>query len=320
MKSSVKKGPFEVRVTGNLLTATHGLTPIFTCSLNAHLCFVVHGNELFEQNAHNALTPFYRGNDATLLLECLNDALIKRENNPPMIRGLIAVIAVVVVLFFVAFFELMGKFSAADTLLAPVPVTEMKSPVPEKIADIPDDGWSLPPVVRALLPEKLGKAAARGIFTVPLSSGHARTLYVFADPDCRNCQRMERYFESAASQVNVVIFPVTVAGGEKALKALTPVMALPEAARATAWKQLFAADADVMVPGKKDDTAAVTNETQAETARVAIGINEVAYRAYRLPGTPWTISDDGRYVPQAVLSSPATLMEFLNGKKSNGGQ
>ncbi|WP_052205932.1 thioredoxin fold domain-containing protein [Pantoea rodasii] len=177
----------------------------------------------------------------------------------------------------------------------------------------PADGWDLPQSVRAELPAKLRSAASRGLFTVPLSSGHVRTLYVFADPACPNCQRMERHFETAAGTVNVVIFPVTIEGREASLNALTPVMALPEAERPAAWKQLFAADAGIGVPGAVQAAPSVTDENQAETARGAIGVNEVAFRAYRLPGTPWTISDDGRYVPQGVLSSPAALADFLNG-------
>lgn len=183
----------------------------------------------------------------------------------------------------------------------------------------PADGWDLSQSVRAELPAKLHNAASRGLFTVPLSSGHARTIYVFADPACPNCQRMERHFETAAGTVNVVIFPVTIEGREASLKTLTPVMALPEADRPSAWKQLFAADAGIGVPGAATAAPAVTSENQAETARGAIGVNEVAFRAYRLPGTPWTISDDGRYVPQSVLSSPAALADFLNGG-DHGGQ
>lgn len=67
------------------------------------------------------------------------------------------------------------------------------------------------------------------------------------------------------------------------------------------------------VPGAVPRAPAAADDAQAETARGAIGVNEVAFRAYRLPGTPWTISDDGRYVPQGVLSSPAALTDFLNG-------
>ncbi|WP_210454570.1 thioredoxin fold domain-containing protein [Pantoea ananatis] len=200
----------------------------------------------------------------------------------------------------------------SPALIKPLPQAQAPS------AAAPADGWDLPQSVRSALPSKLKSAASRGLFTVPLSSGHARTLYVFADPACPNCQRMERHFETAAGTVNVVIFPVTIEGREASLKALTPVMALPEAERAAAWKQLFAADAGIGVPGGVQAAPAPADENQAETARGAIGVNEVAFRAYRLPGTPWTISDDGRYVPQSVLSSPAALTAFLNGGGHDG--
>lgn len=200
-----------------------------------------------------------------------------------------------------------------------VPQPEQQSPQPQPpMVAAPSDGWSLPLSVRAELPAKLRNAASRGLFTVPLSSGHARTVYVFSDPACPNCQRMERYIETAAGTVNVVIFPVTIKGGEDSLKTLTPVMALPEAKRPAAWKRLFDVDTGIGVPGSTDMAPVVSDENQAETARGAIGVNEVAFRAYRLPGTPWTISDDGRYVPQSVLSSPAALTEFLNGGSHDG--
>lgn len=200
---------------------------------------------------------------------------------------------------------------------SPMPVKP--APQAQQRADTaPADGWDLPQSVRSALPAKLHSAASRGLFTVPLSSGHARTIYVFADPACPNCQRMERHFETVAGTVNVVIFPITIEGREASLKALTPVMALPEAERPAAWKQLFAADAGIGVPGTAQAAPAPADENQAETARGAIGVNEVAFRAYRLPGTPWTISDDGRYVPQSVLSSPAALAAFLNGGGNDG--
>lgn len=200
-----------------------------------------------------------------------------------------------------------------------LPELQKQLPQPQQApAAAPADGWSLPKSVRAQLPAKLHKAASRGLFTVPLSGGHARTIYVFADPACPNCQRMERHFETVSGTVNVVIFPVTIEGREASLKALTPVMALPEAERSAAWKLLFAADAGIGVPGATQAAPVVTDETLAETARGAIGVNEVAFQAYRLPGTPWTISDDGRYVPQSVLSSPGALEKFLNGGDHDG--
>ncbi len=72
---------------------------------------------------------------------------------------------------------------------APAPIA---SEPRQSAADVaPDDGWTLPREVRATLPQKLHNAAERKLFTVDYSSGHARTLYVFSDPGCPNCQRLE---------------------------------------------------------------------------------------------------------------------------------
>ncbi|QIQ92906.1 hypothetical protein GSH13_30635 (plasmid) [Klebsiella pneumoniae] len=55
--------------------------------------------------------------------------------------------------------------------------------------------------------QNLQKAAGRGYFTVPLSSGHERTLYVFADPECPNCKNWEPVVEALGNEYNVVVFP-----------------------------------------------------------------------------------------------------------------
>lgn len=335
-----RKGLFEADITGGMLTASRRHEPIFTCRLTALPWFVVHGDGLYAQNGHDALTPLYRGDDAPQLLTCLAGALQAREARKAGIRRLATGIAIVVLALAVWMKQdpqtrLAGTgvpfAGSAPTLSVQQVATDkpdaqggrviqQAQPVPQpppSQASPPADGWALPPAVREALPAKLHSAASRGLFTVPLSGGHARTVYVFADPACPNCQRMERHIETAAGTVNVVIFPVTIEGRDESLKALTPVMALPEAQRAAAWKRLFAADAGIGVPGGAA-APAVTDETQAETARGAIGVNEVAFRAYRLPGTPWTISDDGRYVPQSVLSSPGALEAFLNGGAYDG--
>ncbi|HEY2455449.1 MAG TPA: thioredoxin fold domain-containing protein [Scandinavium sp.] len=331
---SRKEGPFEAEITGGLLSVRRDFQPIFTCRMNVQPWFVVHSDGLYAQNAHDALTPLYRGEDSNVLLLCLSSVLRHNETRRAGIR--LAGVGVVIAALFIAtvvtlstpkthevpavYSPLTASVPAPDS--APVLTPSSLAPGVRTVAsentpaEVPQDGWSLSAEARAALPDKLHKAASRGLFTVPLSSGHTRTIYVFSDPECANCQRMERHFETASGQVNVVIFPVTTEGGQDSLAALTPVMALPEAERAIAWKTLFSVDAGMSVPGA---TAAGPLEPEkAEIARGAIGVNEVAFRAYRLPGTPWTISDDGRYVSQAVLSSPAALKAFLEGGNHDG--
>jgi len=342
-------GPFEAEITGDLLTARFFHNSLFTCRLQQLPWFVMHSDGLYAQNAHDALSPLYRGENAGQLLECLTLALSAVENRRmgrirlTFVAGLLAGLAILAL----AYSVLTSTSDAMSTSKNTAPLTYRSSaassdmplntvktrllPAEEQLIEPASkpglitstdnvhpslqtpDNWTLPVSVRASLPAKLKQAAARGLFTVPLSSGHARTLYVFADPECPNCQRMERLYEGASGLVNVVIFPVTIEGGADSLKALAPVMAMSEAARPAAWKRLFSADAGIKVPGSNSEAGvSAADDTSLETARAALGVNEVAFRAYRLPGTPWTISDDGRYVPQAALNSPDALQTFLN--------
>lgn len=207
-----------------------------------------------------------------------------------------------------------GGVSEAQPLAAPI-----LPPVPVAAKAQPQaalDGWPLPASIRAGLPDKLRQAADRQLFTVQYSSGHARTLYVFADPECPNCQRLEPALNAAAGEYNVVVFPVAVIGKEKSIASVAPVLCLPPEQRKAAWDALFDKTGDVMNLGKakpvaKDAAKQDEKPDDCEVARQALGVNEVAYQTYRIPGTPWVIADDGRYVPQSVLQDPALLHTFM---------
>lgn len=343
MKIKHKAGAFEVEITGSLLVVRRVYDNLFTCRLNPLPWFVLHSDGLYAQNSHDALTPLYRGNDANELLGCISTALSLVEEKcwfwrkfgvlflcfclvVPAAALQIYKLAAEPVLPHVSVSTSTAKSLSSDTsavTLMPAyqgAQQEMKSPEIKNSSTppAPADNWPLPESKRGLLASNLKRAASRELFTIPLSSGHPRTLYVFADPECPNCQRMERLFEGASHLVNIVIFPVTIAGGADSLKTLAPIMALPEAERAEAWKRVFSSDAGIEVPGShQGESEKVTDEATLEAARASIGVNEVAFRAYQVPGTPWTISDDGRYVPQAKLDSPAALQAFLNEGKAN---
>ena len=201
-----------------------------------------------------------------------------------------------------------------------IPDLVASSPAPAAIVAA-DNGWTLPASIQAALPEKLLKAAERKLFTVDFSSGHARTLFVFADPGCPNCQRLEPLLQAAAKEFNVVVFPVAVIGKGQSIAAITPVLCLPPEQRKAAWAALFDPGHDGLSLGQKpasDDVGvhAGGESGECDVAKKALGINEVAYQAYRIPGTPWVIADDGRYVSQALLRDPAKLEAFLNRKEA----
>jgi TrbB protein len=215
--------------------------------------------------------------------------------------------------------------ASKDVLPAPFLPNGATEPLPGTSVDapsspaLPSDGWALPASIRAGLPAKLRKAADRKYFTVDYSSGHARTLYVFADPECPNCQRLEPVLNAVSATYNVVVFPVAVIGQEKSIASVTPVLCLPPEQRKAAWDALFDANVDVMNLGKPTQAKEPTDQedlARCDMANKALGVNEVAYQTYRIPGTPWVVADNGQHVPQDVLQDPTRLNALMQASEA----
>lgn len=198
------------------------------------------------------------------------------------------------------------------------PATPPASAPPAAPAPAPaPNEWTLPASVD--LAGKLRTAADRKLFSIDYSGGHARTLYVFADPACPNCQRVEPLLEAASKEYNVVVFPVAVIGREKTIAAVTPVLCMAPDQRKAAWSALFDIGQDGLtlgkVPAKPGSSGgAASDQAACDIGTMVLGVNEQAYKTYRIPGTPWVIADDGRHVSQTLLSDPAKLEAFLSEK------
>jgi len=160
----------------------------------------------------------------------------------------------------------------------------------------------------------LAAAAQTGQYTVTLSSGHPRTLYVFADPLCENCRIIEPTLLKLAQRYNVEIFPVTLVGKMSTVNLVSPVLCRPRAERSTAWDNLFRADRGI-TPGQK-----ATPAKTCETGIQALIKNDMAMKLYHIPGTPSLLADDGRFIPLRTLRSDASLQAFLNSPVTTEGR
>lgn len=154
----------------------------------------------------------------------------------------------------------------------------------------------------------LKKAAGRGMFSISLSSGHDRTLYVFADPLCPNCRIFEPGLQAMAGYFNVEVFPVTLVGKDATVRNVVPVLCAPKEARAVLWRNLFDMGAGMLHPDEQ------TQPLACVTGKDALAINDRALQVYRLPGTPTVIADDGRQVPLTAMKDIPALTAFLNHK------
>ncbi|ECE0486567.1 hypothetical protein KX75_20595 [Salmonella enterica subsp. enterica] len=163
---------------------------------------------------------------------------------------------------------------------------------------------------RAALARNLKSAADRKFFTVTLSSGHARTLYVFADPECENCRIFEPALQALAGSVNIEIFPVTLIGKDRTAAEVVPLLCEPAESRAVIWRRLFDIGDGMLNIGHTDKNA--PQPQTCKVGQIALQRNDKAFQIYHLPGTPTVIADDGRPVPFIALKSIPALNAFLN--------
>ncbi|ECE6305567.1 DsbC family protein [Salmonella enterica subsp. salamae] len=163
----------------------------------------------------------------------------------------------------------------------------------------------------------LKRNADRGMFTVNLSSGHERTLYAFLDPRCPNCRALEPALKRLSADFNVVVYPVSVIGGDKSASHMAPLLCEKDPQkRAEGWHHLYSADAGMMLPGS---TEAIPDETCLKAARAAIDVNNLAFRQFGFAGTPWVLSDTGWHLPTGLIQESGTVKLFLKTTDSESG-
>lgn len=159
-------------------------------------------------------------------------------------------------------------------------------------------------VAPAQLPEKhlqaLQDAVKNGHFTVKLSTGHKRTLYVFSDPLCPHCRDFEPRLQALSKQYNVEVFPVSVIGDQRSLARAAKVLETPEANRANSWEETLA-----MPYGERDPALTKGNGEMLVTA------NDQAFAMFGFVGTPTIVADSGQVISMAVVKDDARLQQFI---------
>jgi thiol-disulfide isomerase/thioredoxin len=163
---------------------------------------------------------------------------------------------------------------------------------------------------RALLAERLKNGAAKQVFTIRLSSGHERSLYIFLDPECPNCRIFEPTVQALAEDYNVEIFPVTLVGKTRTADEVAPLLCAAPEKRAEMWKSLYDTGAGML--NLTDKAKADVVPAACDAGKLALARNDLAFELYRMPGTPTVISDDGRMIPLQAMASDAALKSFLN--------
>lgn len=155
----------------------------------------------------------------------------------------------------------------------------------------------------------LQDAVKNGHFTVSLSSGHKKTLYVFSDPRCPHCREFEPRLQQLSKTYNVEIFPVSVFDDLKSLVRAAPVLDTARDKRVAKWAETIQMPLSTLDP-KMDNP---TEEPKTDGAML-VNANNTAFMKFQFYGTPTIISDDGRQIPVGVVNDDGLLSQFEAGK------
>lgn len=189
------------------------------------------------------------------------------------------------------------------------PVASSSAPVAPVIHAAPQIATQT--TARLQMADVLKRNAARGMFTITLSSGHERTLFAFLDPTCSACRLAEPAIERLAQEYNVIVFPVSVVNdGGDAVNKIVPLLCQKDPARrASGWLDLFRADAGMVTPGNENN--APVNPECEKAAAAAVAVNDLGFRQFGFEGTPWVLTDTGFHLSSGLLAEPAKIDLFL---------
>ncbi|MHC8403563.1 DsbC family protein [Pseudomonas sp. MDT1-17] len=211
-----------------------------------------------------------------------------------------------------AFILVVSLNAAVTAAVAPGAVPAGQPPVAVQHSDLPP---ALPPAIQPpvaevaprsvkprpdskLLINALRDGVATNKYSTQLSNGPKGELYVFSDPLCPYCQRLETQLEKLTGDYTIHVFPVSVIGGDDSQKQLGPMLCSEANARAGLWKQAVSS----------------TREKQSascEQASEVLAANNEFFRAMLFEGTPVIINAQGREFPSNQRATAENITQWV---------
>ncbi|HGW4499631.1 DsbC family protein [Pseudomonas sp. NPDC077405] len=194
---------------------------------------------------------------------------------------------------------------------APIPGAAATGAPPASVAVSPPYAQpqqlpSVPPVMPDLPkeadPARVSKAIATGLqsgkYSIQRSPSGKTPLYVFSDPSCPYCQRLESELEKLESDYSIHIFPVSIIGGEASAKKVVPVLCGDSGEQPDLWAK---ATAGLPVQGEA-----------CEAGEASLSANNQIFRGLEFLGTPTLINAKGEQLPLTVPMDASGIAQWLD--------
>jgi TrbB protein len=173
-----------------------------------------------------------------------------------------------------------------------LPAMLANAPTPQAASGLPNPAPSAAELARAM-----ADGVKAGKFSVRLSQGKKGALYVFSDPSCTHCRKLEPELDKLGAAFSVHVFPVSVVGGSESAARASQILCAQQQSRAASWKEALGGGA--------------TTGQGCPTGDAALAANDQIFRVMGFSGTPTIISAAGETVPDSIPNTAVAISQWL---------
>lgn len=146
----------------------------------------------------------------------------------------------------------------------------------------------------------LDDGAKSGKFTINWENSSSKTkLFVFTDPLCPYCKKLDKVLNEVKSEYSIYLFPINVISGDLVANNLAEISCITDMElKKRLWEALI-----------NDTYSAVS--PQHESCFDTLEANSNVFRSLNLAGTPAVFNENGIQVPNNVLNDSSSLKNWI---------
>lgn len=149
------------------------------------------------------------------------------------------------------------------------------------------------------LADLLKKGVATKDYSVKLGDNtkNDKLFFVFSDPQCPNCRKIEHLLEEVLDSYSVEIFPVSKIGRDSSRELVSKVLCAESTTRRSIWQSVM--------------SGSLVDQESCKNGYIATDNNNATYDAFGFIGTPAIVREDGAVFPPTKQLTEASLRAWL---------
>lgn len=155
--------------------------------------------------------------------------------------------------------------------------------------------------------EQLAEALKIGAETnsIKISSGKEGVLYVFTDPLCPYCQKLQHELEKLANNYSIYLFPVTVISKNVIINEMSDIFCYPKNTHRSRWSDIMTNNTSYT------SNTSNTSNTLPSCNNTIIQKNNIFFKKMEFTGTPTIINGNGILMSENIPNTAQAIKVWM---------